>query len=341
MASEERPLYFEPSPGEGGMSELHFCASSGDWAGVCAAIKAGQDVNSVDDGKWTPLHWVVDMGSVAGQREEIVATLIESGADLEARDFEGTTPLLRACMTGNEDLVRQLIAAGADWKTQNKKGWTPFLESVRSGYGEMVATFLDCGASIDERSPGGETSLELARRIGRDDVCLVLESWNAARGVANDWLQLLADEMAEEAEEQFYQHLVAIETGCSIQFWFRADSYPGDDLEPLRDLDTRLRDDVLWRDFVRDWHHFLDLTSLVVDSSRYDQELCLIFRSSIRYIGSAAEWARIQAQWADRTRFRGRNWTSNDFSSASLDSATTAAMDRFVALLRKHRQVRR
>ena len=74
--------------------------------------------------------------------------------------------------------LRLLITAGADTTTTNKFGWTPFLESVRGGYDAIVVQFMERGSSKDERSPDGETALELARRIRRDEVVSVLESWH-------------------------------------------------------------------------------------------------------------------------------------------------------------------
>ena len=168
------------------LPDLHYFAAQGDWPGVCEALRAGQEVNGVDVGRWTPLHWVVDMGAVEGRREEIVTTLIQAGADLEAEDFEGSTPLMRACMSGNENLVRLLIEAGADPATKNKSGWTPFLESVRGGYDAIVVQFLNRGSLPEERSPNGETALELARRIGREEVLFVLESWELDRSSGTD-----------------------------------------------------------------------------------------------------------------------------------------------------------
>lgn len=186
MISEERTPPSESGSGKERLSDIHFCAARGDWPGVCDAIRAGHDVDAVDVGNWTPLHWAVDMGAVAGQRKETVSTLIDAGANLEAKDFEGSTPLLRACMSGNEELVRLLIEAGADTSATNKHGWTPFLEGVRGGYDEIVIQFLKRGCSKDERSPGGESALEMARRIGRDEVVRILESWpadNSSTGV--------------------------------------------------------------------------------------------------------------------------------------------------------------
>jgi len=338
MTNEDRPLNSEMGAGNERLPDLHFYAASGDWSGVCEAIRAGQDVNGVDIGKWTPLHWVVDMGLAAGQREEIVTTLIKAGADLEAEDSEGSTPLLRACMAGNEELVRLLIEAGADVATKNKLGWTPFLESVRSGYGPIVVQFLDRGASHEERSPSGETALEMARRIGRDEIVCILEFWNAARALGTDWLQPLSIAQTDETERKIYDLLVATEAGCGIEFWFQGLPHPSEDLLPLKDLDRRMTGEVLWREFVRDWERFLDKTALVLDAAHLSSDLCLIFRGRHRFRGTVEDWAEVQSNWASRNRFRGKDWTKEHFLNSRFDDGTNTAMTRLVGILRKYRR---
>ncbi len=74
--AEKKPIYSEPAPNEGGMTELQHAAYSGDLAGVLAALRKGDDVNVQDQSAWTPLHWVVDMGMVDGERAEILTALI-------------------------------------------------------------------------------------------------------------------------------------------------------------------------------------------------------------------------------------------------------------------------
>jgi ankyrin repeat protein len=98
---------------ERGMTELHLAAYHGelDWVQNC--LRGGLDVHATDQGGYTPLHWAADMGVVDGDREEIVAALIEAGADVNARCFSGRSILTVAKAAGNEEIVRQLIKSGA------------------------------------------------------------------------------------------------------------------------------------------------------------------------------------------------------------------------------------
>ena|SRR5579871_652159 len=103
----------DPKLNERGMTELHLAAYYGelDWVENCLA--GGLNVDVRDHGGYTPLHWAADMGLVNGDREAIVATLIQAGADVNARDRAGRTVLTVAEAVGNADIVRQLLASGA------------------------------------------------------------------------------------------------------------------------------------------------------------------------------------------------------------------------------------
>lgn len=98
---------------EQGLTELHLAAYDGelDWVQNC--LRGGLDVHARDKDGYTPLHWVADMGIVNGEREAIVAALIEAGADVNAKDFAGRSVLTVAKSVGNENIVRQLVEAGA------------------------------------------------------------------------------------------------------------------------------------------------------------------------------------------------------------------------------------
>lgn len=93
----------------------------------------------------------------------------------------------------------------------------------------------------------------------------------------------------------------------------------------------------LWRDFVRDWEQFLDLTSLIVIAPHLGGELCLIYRVTFCYRGAIDEWAEIQSTWASRRGFRGKNWSKKDFVSSRFDDGLTSAVTRFLGILQKYR----
>ena len=59
--------------------------------------------------------------------EAVVRLLLEAGADKEAKNNGGWTPLIIAAMNGHEAIVRLLLEAGADKEAKNKDGWTPLI----------------------------------------------------------------------------------------------------------------------------------------------------------------------------------------------------------------------
>jgi ankyrin repeat protein len=75
----------------------------------------------------SPLHlavfstWAV---SAAG-RAEVVRLLLEKGANVNARDREGETPLHYAARTKEWGIVRSLVLAGADTQATNGRGKRP------------------------------------------------------------------------------------------------------------------------------------------------------------------------------------------------------------------------
>lgn len=61
--------------------------------------------------------------------------LIERGADVNAVNDGGWTPLHHAIEKGHENVVRMLIGAGANVNVRQNDGWTPLHQAVASGDG--------------------------------------------------------------------------------------------------------------------------------------------------------------------------------------------------------------
>ena len=95
---DEKPKYWQPGVGRGGMNELHDAAYRGDLHTVLVCLRNGMDVNACDDHGYTPLHWNADMGSTGDEKEraQILHVLVLAGADVNAKNGDGLTPSIRA-----------------------------------------------------------------------------------------------------------------------------------------------------------------------------------------------------------------------------------------------------
>ncbi|MFB6704397.1 ankyrin repeat domain-containing protein [Streptomyces sp. NPDC056333] len=78
-----------------------------------------------------------------------VKTLLQTGADPELADSEGTTPLYVASVNGEAEIVRLLLAAGASPDTESKglgSEGTPLCAAACWGHAEAVHALLTHGA---------------------------------------------------------------------------------------------------------------------------------------------------------------------------------------------------
>jgi ankyrin repeat protein len=105
-----------------GFTALHYPAffGLGDAAGAARSLlESGADVNARSDNPLSvlPLH-----SAVAGNHDDVVAVLVDAGADVNARQRHGWTPLHGAAQNGSLASVERLLAAGADASARNDDG---------------------------------------------------------------------------------------------------------------------------------------------------------------------------------------------------------------------------
>ena len=114
---------------------------------------------------------------------ELVAMLIRSGADPDAKEAEGHTPLYRAS-TG--DVARVLLAAGAavDTASGPTRG-TPLHQSARRGCVSVAEALLDHGATVDARDAKGQTPLRRAVNCRQLQIVRLLVRYGADPNAAD------------------------------------------------------------------------------------------------------------------------------------------------------------
>jgi ankyrin repeat protein len=95
-----------------------------------------------------------------GARVECVRLLAHAGANVNARDNDGNTPLHETFLT---DVEEELLKLGADVNARNNDGETPIFTTVDN---DAIPLFIEHGADLTVRNNKGETVLEAAKRHG-------------------------------------------------------------------------------------------------------------------------------------------------------------------------------
>ena len=138
--------FFMEQPG----TPLAAAAHEGNVAEIRRLVAEGAHLNEYDASNQTALHWAARgghrvgphrCGGEAAGRAEVIAALIELGADVNAVDRRGNIP------------------GGAS-------GWTPLHVALRHEQFTAARTLLERGANPDIRTRQGTTALAIAANEG-------------------------------------------------------------------------------------------------------------------------------------------------------------------------------
>jgi hypothetical protein len=101
--------------------------------------------------------------AVGTQGPGMVARIIASGADLEARDSDGRTPLMITAYSGDRRMVKLLLEAGASARAMRPgTGETALHAAVISGSVKTMRMLLSADVDVDASCRGGLTPLLLS-----------------------------------------------------------------------------------------------------------------------------------------------------------------------------------
>jgi len=130
-------------------------------------------VNQMCAGGQAPLHFVVSV--------TMAEYLVSKGGDVNAKAFDGSTPLHEACLDGNVEVVRYFLQKNAAVDEKGPMKMTPVMMAAKKGSVETVKLLVMNGASIKSRDSMGRTVLEVAQVYGKKDVAELLKSLGADR----------------------------------------------------------------------------------------------------------------------------------------------------------------
>ena len=127
---------------------------------VSRCIEVGADPNAKNNDGETPLHY-----AAAGDNNNpaVITALVKAGADVSAKDKSGETPLHNAAQNKNPEVITALLNAGADVNAKDNFSQMPL--HVAAKYNEnpaVITALLKAGAEVNTKNNSGYTPLHEA-----------------------------------------------------------------------------------------------------------------------------------------------------------------------------------
>jgi ankyrin repeat protein len=124
--------------------------------------------------------------AVLANDAELVRTRLDEGADANTGRGTYFGPLLKqAAELGHVDIVALLLDRGADIEAEDDLGQRPLQCAARFGQTEVVRLLLDRGADLNAVDWSGQTALSNAAIEGHLGLCDLLRSRGAHRGLTD------------------------------------------------------------------------------------------------------------------------------------------------------------
>jgi len=147
--------------------------NGGDTQGATALMLALQRHHVIEGATWRAYPQIIDSRELAPhvtrRQLDVIGALLDAGAQGDARDANGQTALLAACMMSDAvpALIAFLHARGMDLQARDSEGRTALHAAARSSnsppaLGAIMAQLLGAGLSVDVRDHRGRTPLHLA-----------------------------------------------------------------------------------------------------------------------------------------------------------------------------------
>ena len=184
-------------------SPLHEAVKNQDETQIEALLAKGADVNAKDENGRTPLY-------MSGSKY-VAEVLLARGADVHARDENGQTPLHWAARR-NPGAAEVLLARGAEINAKDNKGISPLHVTAFSDRQDIAEVLLARGADVHARNENGQTPLHVTAFSGARSVAELLLAKGADVNARNNGgetpLEMAIKHRNLNVAERLKEHLV-------------------------------------------------------------------------------------------------------------------------------------
>lgn len=140
------------------------------------------------------------VAAAAGQVERVDA-LLAQGADVNAKNAIGRTPLMGAASAGNVRIIRKLLAFGADPNAADNRGITALMEAATNGFEPAAKALIDAGADVNAKNAAGLSVLERTKKGGQGRIVALLEAAGAGAGASSSPVEVEKSQKSPESGE--------------------------------------------------------------------------------------------------------------------------------------------
>lgn len=164
-------------PNYSGITALHFAAFSGNIETVEKLLNKGADINSECQKKCSVFHYLKVSDKQEDRKQkylELMALLLEHGANINHQDENGCTPLHARIFKKDSQAIEALLEKNADISIEDGGGITPLSYAIIRNKKEAVELLLERGAVVNVQDKKGKTPLYWASSLGNVEIVELL-----------------------------------------------------------------------------------------------------------------------------------------------------------------------
>ncbi len=187
--------------------DIHEAATAGSLAGVMHFVEKGTPVNTPDTYGRTPLmHAATD-----GKSPELIAYLIQVGADVNAKHEGGENVLFEMATRGDVDIeiARLILGAGIDLAYSHPNYGTVLAWAANCGRTELVRLLIERGADVNAGAEKKESPIAQAMMGGHHEIVKLLFAAGAGANSKNYGGWTLLEYATEENDKELVKAILA------------------------------------------------------------------------------------------------------------------------------------